>query len=444
MSSTLISDQKLMYFPTSEYETHRLLAVLGKVSLDYYKRNTIKENILGEESTRKLQSLSLDYNIPFDTVLYDYWLKNKEYDLIKNNFNYELGYNNDNPVTILDPFAGEGKWLDSFKTIIPNPSNTANKFITIANELEDGRYNNIKDNTNINESHNLSFEELQLPKNSCSILLYNPPYGSTNNTRNTKHYLQMILERNILYNPNNKKDYKTGYMVFVIRKDDFLDSLDILCKNFTIHTHCIYKVEPDEYAKYKQYIFIARLKNYPYDLNKTIDAMDFQKQYNNVKEIIESEPEFNLTMYNNYQIMQYAYVDYKSLKESMIHVANKNNNISKNDSVWKWIKDISNVKNIGNEKLTVAKPLKTGEIVNIISSGYINHMLELDDTGKGSHVVVGGTKNITKQEIQNYKNEEGKNVTETKIIKMSKPYLNILCSVNGKLQIKELLEGDSE
>lgn len=442
MSSNLTSSQKLQFYPTSEFETHRLLAILGRVSIEYTQKEIIKKHILGEEITRQLQILSLDNNIPFDIVLYDYWLNNQEYELIKNNFKYELGYKNENPVVVHDLFAGEGKWVSSFKSIIPSPSDSANKFITVANELEENRYNQIKNDNNIDDSYNLPFEELQLPKHSCSLMLYNPPYGSTNNIRSTKHYLQMILDRNILYNPNNGKEYKTGYMVFVIRKDDFIDSLDLLCKYFTIHNFCIYKVSPDEYVKYKQYIFIARLKNNPYDLNNIYDAMDFKKQYNKIKEFIESEPEFKLEMYKNYQMMQYAYIDYNRLKESMKIVANKGNNVSKNDSIWKWIKDISMVKDIGTDKLVVAKPLKTGEIVNIIASGYVNSNLSLDDKGTASHIVVGGTKNITKQEINTYNGEEGKNVIETKTIRMSKPYLNILYSQNGKLTIKELLEGN--
>ena len=41
MGSTIASDQKMMFFPTLKKETHRLLALLGKVSLEYYKRELI-------------------------------------------------------------------------------------------------------------------------------------------------------------------------------------------------------------------------------------------------------------------------------------------------------------------------------------------------------------------------------------------------------------------
>ena len=63
---------------------------------------------------------------------------------------------------------------------------------------------------------------------------------------------------------------------------------------------------------------------------------------------------------------------------------------------------------------------------------------EISVDGKGRHIAIGGTKSIEKKETSKYKDENGDSFTETKIIKMSLPYLNILCSDNGKLVIKEL------
>jgi len=433
-----------MYFPTDEIETYKLLAILGDLQLDYMQERYLKEYVFSKEEYNELFLKSADSSVSMKFVIYDKWLKEKKYDYIKSYFTIKFGNKgnntngNDNfPITICDPFAGESKWIDTFKSFIPK-NDYGSDILLISNELEQNRYEIFKDNPNIDEKYNKSFEELNLPKNSCSLILFNCPYGETNKIRNVKNYLLQILEKQILYNPTTTKDYKTGYMVFVIRKDDFLDSLDILCKHFDVFKNAIYKVNAEEYAKYKQYIFIARLNNRPYDLNNITDAMDYKNNYNDIKNIIESEPEFELSMYNTYRMMNYPYIDYETLKENHQYVEVSNNYISKNDSVWKWVKDITELKNLGEEKLTVPKPLKLGEIANILASGMINGEIDLD--GKGKHVVIGGTKSIEKKEINSYKDDNGEKITETKIIKMSLPYLNILCSENGELKIKELGE----
>jgi len=444
LGNSLAAESKLQFYPTQEYETHRLLALLGDIQLDYMQERYLKEYVFSKEEYNELFLKSADENIPIRFVIYDKWLKEKKYDYIKLYFTIKFGSKgnntngNDNfPITICDPFAGESKWIDIFKSFIPKNDYGSN-ILLISNELEQNRFDKFKDNINIDEKYNKSFEELNLPKNSLSLILFNCPYGSTNGIRNVKNYINQILERKLLYDPTTTKDYKTGYMVFVIRKDDFLDSLDILCQHFDVFKNAIYKVNAEEYAKYKQYIFIAKLKRFPYDLNNITDAMDYKNNYNDIKRIIESEPEFELSMYNTYRMMNYPYIDYETLKENHQYVEVSENYISKNDSVWKWVKDITELKNLGEEKLTVPKPLKLGEIANILASGMINGEIDLD--GKGKHVVIGGTKSIEKKEVNTYKDDNGEKITETKIIKMSLPYLNILCSENGQLKIKELGE----
>jgi len=446
LGNSLVAESKLQFYPTQEIETYRLLGLLGDLQLDYIKERYLKEHLFGKEEYNQLYLQSLDNNIPFRFVIFEKWLKEKKYDYIKSYFTIKFGshsYNNRSenfPITICDPFAGESRWLDTFKSFMPK-NDYSGDILLIGNELESNRFNYFKDNPNIDEKYNKSFEELNLPTSSCSLILFNPPYGSqTNGIRNVRWYLQMIIDRKIIYNLPNSKDYKTGYMVFVIRKDDFIDSLDIICQHFDVLKNAIYKVNPEEYAKYKQYIFIARLKNNSFNLNNVTDAMDYQKHYNDIKIIIESEPEFELNMYDTYRMMNYPYVDYETAKENNQYVQVSENYISKNDSVWKWIKDITELKNLGEEKLTIPKPPKPGEIANILASGMVNGDMDLD--GKGKHVVIGGTKKVEKRETNTYKDDNGEKITETKIIKMSLPYLNILCSENGELKIKEL--GGSE
>jgi len=441
MGNSLASEGKLMYYPTDLKEAHRLLALLGTISIDWVNKNYLKEHYTKEGIYQELGMKALDNNIRIENVYYDYWLNTNQYDMIKTHCEFSMGSNNNHEIVVADLFAGEGLFLDTFASFLPR-KDLSNNYILVANEIEENRFKEIEKNKNIYDSYNKSFEELsQIPKNSISLMLYNPPYSSSNSERNCKRYLKMILDRQLIYNPSTSKDYKTGYIVCVIRKDDFLDSLDILSKNFDILKNSIYKTNPEEYAKFKQYIFIAKLRRFPYDLSNTMQAMDFTKQYNDVKEIILSEPEFNLRQYNTYQSMNYPYIDYNTAKENNKYIESPTSHISKNDSIWKWVKGITELKDLGGEKLVVPKPLKLGEISNLLASGMINGEISLED-GKGRHVAIGGTKSIEKKEVSKYKDENGDSYTETKIIKMSLPYLNILCSDNGKLIIKEL--GDSE
>ena len=163
----------------------------------------------------------MDNNYSFNHVLYDYLLKEKDYKAIKNYFKFSMGYDYNNSIVIADLFAGEGRWLDTFYTFMDYNKNIGSKITTIANELDEERFDVIWNNSNIYKKYNKSFEELQLPKNSVSLMLFNPPYGTSNGERNVRRYLQMIIDRQLLYNPNPSIDYKQGYMIFVIRKDDF-------------------------------------------------------------------------------------------------------------------------------------------------------------------------------------------------------------------------------
>ena len=437
MGSSLAGDSQLNFFPTETWETYRLLGLLGRIDIDYYKKSYLKEYYTEKGIYQEIAMRSLDNQVPIEYSYFDKWLNDKDYEKIKQYCEFTLGYGDKFPITVFDGFVGNGDFLDVFKSFIPKKNNS-NDFLLIANELEEGRFRTIQSNKNIDYCYNSSFEELkEIPKSSISLMLLNPPYGITNGQRNVKNYISQILKRNLIYNHPSSKDYKTGYIAFVIRKDDFLDSLDILSKNFDILKNSIYKTNPEEYAKFKQYIFVAHLKRHPYDLSNTLQAMDFQKQYNEVKAIIESEPEFNLRQYNTYQSMNYPYIDYDTAKENNKYIKSPTTHISKNDSIWKWVKGITELKDLGEEKLVVPKPLKLGEISNLLASGMINGEISLED-GTGRHVAIGGTKSIEKKEVSKYKDDNGESFTETKIIKMSLPYLNILCSDNGKLVIKEL------
>ena len=70
IGSTIYSDQKLMYFPTQQYETYRLLAILGDLQLDYIKERYIREySVIPKEEYNELFIYSVSTYAYFSLVL---------------------------------------------------------------------------------------------------------------------------------------------------------------------------------------------------------------------------------------------------------------------------------------------------------------------------------------------------------------------------------------
>jgi hypothetical protein len=86
------------------------------------------------------------------------------------------GDKEDQSIVVADLFAGEGAWLSLFQRL--NKGYLSNRIYLVANELEPGRYQTILDSKLVNKATNMAFEELQLPRHSVSIMLFNPPYTS--------------------------------------------------------------------------------------------------------------------------------------------------------------------------------------------------------------------------------------------------------------------------
>lgn len=436
MGNNLIAQSKLQYYPTDEKETLKMLKYFVYMDISYYKKQSL-ENVLGKELYREIHTQVLDQKyISFVYAFYDWCIDNNRHDLI-NEFIECRAFNNENnnkEYIIADLFAGEAKWLESFKTFLKY-SNTP-KLKLIANELEENRCNTIKEKGIVDEVYLGSFEELQLPKNSISLMLFNPPYNDSNGERNCKRYLQMILDRELIYKNSNNYHRETGTIIMVIREDDVLDSIELIVKNFDIHN--LYKVNDDEFSKWKQWVLIGSLRFIPLTDKNNYEALSIQEGVTKLKDIILSGNPYS----RSYTIKLYP-LDYAQLKENFQYIVNKNDKyiLSKEDNILKWIKDITKLKDMDLEKLTIPKPLKKGEIANIISAGYINGNLSLED-GTARHIVIGGTKNMTKTEKRIEKDDNGNKYEVTEELRYTQPYLNILCNKDGKMQIIELV-GDS-
>ena len=371
--------------------------------------------------------MSEDSSIKIDYVIYDYYLKSNQYDKIKKYFTYGISSdsNKEGDIVIADLQAGEGEWLNTFKQFIPY-SQQQSKIKYIANELEDQRYNEVL-KKDFDYNYLGSFEDLQIPKKSISLLLFNPPYGEDNGERMVRKFLRITLERKLICGG--------GWILLVVNKHDALDIADLLCKYCYVQESAIYKVNPEEYSKFKQYVILARVYGTPlYDESKPHSAMMLQSAIERYLKVIELEPEFQVSFYNNR--ISLPSVSIEELMENFEYIQNHNLKVSNNNNVWKWIKVITELKDLGNEKLTLPKQPKMGEIANLLASGYINGNIDLN--GKAKHIAVGGTKSVEKQETENKIADDGTKYTETKTIRFSEPYLNLLIQNNGKLEIKEL------
>jgi hypothetical protein len=421
LANTLIAESKLQFYPTSEIETYRMLPFIGQLQTSMSKY--IFELIATEEEKREFEDSILSNGTSFPHFYYDYFLKKGRVKTLQKEFKIKVG-SKEGDLVIADLFAGEGKWLETFKTFLPYTEDSGN-VVCIANEIEKGRYNKIKNNPHIDDCYNSAFEDLELPKKSISIMLFNPPYGETNGERNVRRYLRMILERELMVGG--------GLLIGVIRKDDIEDCMDLFGQYFW--TWQLYRTDEEEYKKWGQYVYVGTLKNYPYDLKTPVGVKDLERDMNKIKKMLEENTNFQPYMYSNYG-NGISKTRWNIVKNNVKIIKDKEKYQSKPDEVLKWIKDITELKDLSQEKITLPKPPKTGEIANIIASGMING--ELDLNGKGKHIVVGGVKDLERVETETTENNKGEKIIETKTIRYNEPYLNLLVNQNGKLMVKEL------
>jgi len=88
------ADSKMMFYPTQEFETHRLLGLLGRIEIDWLKKNYLKEYYTKEGIYQELAMKALDNNVRIENVYYDYWLNTNQYDMIKKNCEFRTRIRN--------------------------------------------------------------------------------------------------------------------------------------------------------------------------------------------------------------------------------------------------------------------------------------------------------------------------------------------------------------
>ena len=416
MGATIYSDSKLQYYPTDTVTTTQVALSLS----DYVNVKEEYKNDIDE--IRKKVEYSLKNALPEIS-------KNK---LLNKGLEYEL-----NSKVVADLFCGKGEWLSLFKNNVVKKDFYKDN-ILIGNELDENRYKEMKETYDIDYTFNKPFEDLQLPKYIVDIMLFNPPYGEYNGVRNAKKYLQMIFDRELMS--------VNSAIVLVLNETDMRDCQSLVARYLEKLT--MFKVNQEEFEKFGQYVLIGLVKEKPYDLNNLQDVANYKEEFAKVGSLIDyivnEKIEFDVDnlFYYNYKIsssvdiIHKEFVDYQETKIT-------GDKISYKDKAYKWLMNMTLVESLAEKTIDVPKPLKTGEIANIISSGKINGEISLDN-GEAKHIVVGGVKTVTSNEIIETRNKKGELENKLVTTKPSVPYLNILINNNGKAEIKELKSESEE
>ena len=395
-----------------------------------YKEKYLNPYIKGMRSKTEFKFKKDWYKIPdYNTYYFQKALNENNIQYLYDNFEYfNHFYSNCLPAVILDPMCGKAEWLTSHKKF-----RGINDTYTIGIELVKERADECKKNK-VSLLYNDAYENIEFPEESISILYFNPPYDSIKlddgkNERLTQYYLKDILDKNILAHE--------GYVDLVIREDDFIDCLDFLFEHFQLDTELIFKAPQDEYNKFKQIIVIAKKRTIPISKIATTEYSIKQALNNklSLSEYVKNAPVMDLTKISINKLIELreniSSIDidkklklFKQKKESLDMCSNSS------DMVWNWFKGKTTAKENQLENLTVALPLKTGEMSNMLASGMLNGLVAKGT--KKNHIVVGGVEQT--QGIKTAISYDGNdNKTEIKYIqKINKPYLNIL-TAEGKI-----------
>lgn len=395
----MVSEQKMQFYPTHPEEAIKALLMLTDVTVD-------KDHLFSKHK------ITLPHYM--DTVETYEFLKTQKLTTVQilNSFKSR------NSSVIADFFAGEGAWLDVAKRILgPNT-------VTVANELEEGRADKCFRCKNIDIVIQGAAEDLNFPKASVDLMLFNPPYFESNGNNMAKSYFDMMLERNYLSDD--------GVIIIVLPKNELELIKDSLVTNFEIK--CVFKMHQEEFSKWGQYVVIGEKRYSP--LTQRYQERDKERLINrfitSIDEAEEATENFSLPVcapHSNYSKMELEeYV--KSFDETILQPTTTS-------AIWRQaimdtITDIHST-----SQITMPMSPKGGELCQIISSGYING--EIVDVATGeSHIVAGGVREV---EATTVVREDF--VETTTAIRKSVPFLNVLIQTPTGYVIKELCESSS-
>jgi hypothetical protein len=427
----LQSLSKLAYYPTIMEEVYRMLPFFGKIQ----KRDgeSIKK-FIGEEKYAQIFQEYGQYEYVRDAHLFMAvcnkskfaWQKARDW------FYYSIYYNGDynSKILVADFFAGKGEWLNFWKDIFPK------EVETLGVEPEEERYKEMKRKATY--SFNVPFEELDIPNKSVSIMLFNPPYGNSfGSERQVEYFYDMMMSRNLFVDCNNDTSSyygKAAVMITVLNTKDTQLLLQKMIRDFD--NIALYRVEDEEeFSKFNQFVGIWRKREHPLSemmIEYILDKTDIL----NAK--INRQAKFNPMWFNNSKIYFHTSKNFNDRLDN--HVFKKTAHLYKSaptSNATRWAKSLTGINLETFNRLNVPKEPTPSEISLFLSSGTLDG--EVTRT-EGTHIITAGVKTevTEKQEIE-IDDETGDEVTVTRKIIASKPYLNILYGDDqGKLHIKEI------
>lgn len=419
--------------PLDEREMLRLLTILGHPYLPYYNEQRV-EQFIGIERYKYIQTkclLKKESRIP---ALMDACFDEEngmEFVNDRTIFGFSWNILGDNKVVIFDPFCQKGEWLSSFYTLKTNLDKS--NFFLIGNEINEKGFKLSKKaigNNGLCFSKNL--EELELPSESISLLLFNPPTGMASQSLNT------ILEKNWLIKTSSDI-YRNNFplLVGVLSGEDLILSLETILSNFEIKA--LYRmVDQDIYELYHQFMIIAVKR----EMSITAESAEFQEVFQKVSQRILDEGRFGIGFYGMMQTMNHFFesVDVDILFANLEYMTNRDKYLSRtNSSALSWAKLVTQSRVDDFASLTMPKSPKPSEISLLIAAGSINGIISKKD-GSGKHIAVGGVRSETSTTEEEVLDEHTGNVVYVKkTVKQSIPYLKVLYSdKDGKAVLKEI------
>ena len=325
------------------------------------------------------------------------YIEDEEFDIVDEAYDLSIT----NSQNILDPFAGEGEFLNRVRQAGSRHSKS------IAIEIDKNRYDAIEADV----KHYGSYEEkIQLvPEKSISMLLFNPHYGShSDGKRNVRHYLEDIVSRNILCN--------SALVVCVIPKKDFLENLDLIRQDFEIQH--FWKAHQEEYDKWGQYVVFLKKRG-----KIQLDPFNFPAFKAKLTSQIKEGPEYSFK-----RVYGVAAPDYSALVRTAKKKEEAKANISEDTKIWDWVKE--DTAKLSKDKIVCPLAPTSGQVANFLVSGYLNGVIE----GGHPHVVSSGTEMVRRQTKELV--EKGEKVTE---IRYARPYIRVGYVRDGKFQVRNII-----
>lgn len=365
---------------------------------------------------------------------YNYFTKtldNNNYKVLTEKFKHikKSQYTSNARYNILDAFKNDGEWLNCEKefnnigypiyTIGMNNNKNTNLKIESLNDLDsDIRVGLIKFQPNT--------QDVEVVKDILSQALRFSYNGTFLNLIINKYILYDLLE--LLVEKFNFSDYDISKKPYIFKTNN-KDELLLILR----HKH---ENDIETLSGRQKYFSAIGIQNNIESKFNNLSLLDLNNE--SCFEIYFNLQKYDIRMHfpESSIVSSWEKKDIEELNKIKASLPNIN---SSNDVCWKWFKEVTALNERAIESVTIPKPFKSGEVINVLASGMISGLIA-EGTGR-NHIVIGGTKNTrTKKEYVEY-DDEGHEIKSIKTEKINKPFVNILLPDGN---IKELINDNQE